>query len=386
MQTPTRGIPEGADAMAASWRLGSIRGIPIGLHWSMTLVFGLLMLSLATAFFPATNPDIPVPAYWLMALIASLLFFGSILLHELGHSWEAQRNGIPVQGITLFIFGGVAQISGRPKTAAVELRIAAAGPIVSFALAAIFGTIWLVARDLTYLAAPSGWLARLNLMLVLFNLLPGYPLDGGRILRALVWQFTQNERRAAQVALMSGQLLAFGMMGAGAFMAFGGNFANGVWLVLIGWFLQNAAVSEAAGSTLETTLRGVTVGQAMGPREPKIPSRIKVRQLVDDHVLATGHRYFLVVEGDVPRGVVTLRDVAKVPRDRWDWTSVADVMTPWARLTWVTPDTPLLKALQLMDDSRVSNLPVLCDGQPCGLLTREEVLHYVRLRMELQPT
>lgn len=371
-------------AMTASLHLGSVWGIPIGLHWSMSLVFGLLMLSLATAFFPDTNPGLPTAAYWLMALIASALFFTSVLLHELGHSWEAQRNGIPVKGITLFVFGGIAQIGGRPNTAAIEFRIAAAGPVVSFALAAIFGLISLVARDFAYVAAPLGWLARLNLILAIFNLLPGFPLDGGRILRAVVWQVTRDERRAAQVAMVSGQLLAFGLMGLGAFLAFTGNFANGIWLVLIGWFLQNAAVAEAAGSTMEATLRGVTVSQAMGPREPKIPSRLKLRQLIDDYVLSSGHRYFLVFDDDIPRGVVTLRDVTKVPRDRWDWTSVSEIMTPWSRLTLVTPDTELLTALRLMDDSQVSQLPVMQGDQACGLLTREEVLHYVRLRMELQ--
>ena len=374
----------GGEAMTASWRLGTIRGIPIGLHWSMALVFVLLTLSLATAFFPATHPDQPVAAYWLMAVISAALFFTSILLHELGHSWVAQRNGIPVTGITLFVFGGVAQISGRPKTAPVEFRIAAAGPVVSFALAAIFGLVWLLARDLPYLAAPCAWLSRLNLVLALFNLLPGFPLDGGRILRAAVWQVTGDERRAAQAAMVSGQLMAFALMGLGAIMVFRGNFANGVWLIFIGWFIQNAAMTEATGSTLEATLRGVTVAQAMGPKEPQVPSRLKLRQLIDEHVLPTGHRYFLVVDGDVPRGVVTLRDVAKVPRERWDWASVAEVMIPWNRLSYVTPDTELLTALQMMDDSRVSHLPVLNENQPCGLLTREEVLHYLRLRMELQ--
>ncbi len=162
-----------------------------------------------------------------------------------------------------------------------------------------------------------------------------------------------------------------------------GNFANGVWLILIGWFLQNAAVTEASGSTMETALRGVAVSQAMGPKEPEVPSRLKLRQLVDDHILATGHRHFLVIDGDVPRGIVALRDVTTVPRERWDWTSVADVMTPWPRSTWVTPDIDLITALRTMDDARVSQLPVMEGGQPCGLLTREEILHYLRLRMEL---
>lgn len=369
--------------MKANWQLGTIRGIPVGLHWSMVLVFALLTLSLATAFFPGTNPDLPPAADWVMAVITSLLFFGSILLHELGHATVAQRNGMPVNSITLFIFGGVAQIGERPKTSGIEFRVAVAGPLVSFALAAAFGLIWLVGRDVSWLAAPSAWLARLNLVLGLFNLLPGFPLDGGRILRALVWGATGNERRAAQVALISGQIVAFVMMGVGALIAFGGDFANGVWLIFLGWFLQNAAATEATGSTLETTLRHASVAQAMGPKEPEVPSRLKLRQLIDDHILPMGHRHFLVVDGDVPRGIVTLRDVTRVPQDRWDWTSVADVMTPWARLRWVTPETELLAALRLMDDAQVAQVPVMDGGQPCGLLTREEVLRYVRLRTEL---
>lgn len=370
--------------MTASWRLGNIWGISIGLHWSMSLVFLLLTWSLASAYFPQTNPDVPEAAYWIMALIASVLFFSSILLHELGHSWVALRHGIPVNAITLFIFGGLAQFTERAKTATSELQVAIAGPIVSFALSGVFGLTWLVSRDIAYLAAPARWLATLNLILALFNLVPGFPLDGGRVLRALVWRATGDERRAAQIAMFSGQLLAFGLMGLGAFFALTGNFANGVWLIFIGWFLQNAAVSEATGTSVEVALRGTKVSQAMGPAETQVPGRLMVRQLIDDYVLPTGERHFIVVDGDLPRGIVTLRDVTQVEQDRWDWTPVTDVMKPWSRLTCVTPDTELLAALRTMDDKQVRQLPVVKDDQPLGLLTREEILHYVRLKMELE--
>jgi predicted transcriptional regulator len=270
----------------------------------------------------------------------------------------------------------------RPGSASVSGSRCGSGAGLA-ALVLVFALIAVAARDIAYIAAPSAWLARLNLALALFNLLPGFPLDGGRMLRAAVWQATGDERRAAQVALVSGQFVAFGMMGFGALTVLSGNFASGLWLILIGWFLQNAAVTEAAGSSMELALRGVTVSQAMGPREPQVPSRLKLRQLVDDHILAGGDRHFLVVDGDVPRGIVTLRDVAKVPRDRWDWTSVADVMTPWSRSTWVAPDADLVTALRMMDDAQVGQLPVMEGQQACGLLTREEVLRYFRLRMEL---
>lgn len=368
--------------MTASRVIGKIWGIPIGLHWSMLLVYGLLTVSLATSFFPLTHPDIPVAAAWIMAIVSAIFFFVSILLHELGHAWVALRNDLPVKGITLFIFGGVAQIEGRPKSATAELRIAVAGPAVSLALAAIFSLIGWIGNDVPYLGAPFAWLGSLNLILALFNLLPGFPLDGGRILRALVWHFTGSERKAINVSVVSGQLVAFGLMGIGAFMIFQGMFSSGLWMILIGWFLQNAAMSESSGSRVELALRGVPTWQAMGPREPVVSSRMKLQQLLDDLALPLGHRYFLVMDENIPRGVVTLRDVAKAPQDRLEWISVAEVMTPWNRLTIVQPETELLEALRMMDDARVSNLPVMDGDQVRGLLTREEVLHYVRVRMD----
>ncbi len=351
----------------------------------MALVFALLTLSLATSFFPDSREGLPVVAYWIMAIVCAVLFFTSILLHELGHSMVAIRHGIPVNGITLFIFGGVAQIGGRPTSAMVELKVAAAGPVVSFILAGFFSLIGWISGDVAWLSLPATWLGTLNLTLGVFNLLPGFPLDGGRILRALVWKFTGSEDRAAQVALVSGQILAFGMMGLGGYLAFTGNISNGLWLIFLGWFLQNAAVSEAQGSRVEIALRGVTVQQAMGPREPFIPSRMKLSQLVEEYVLDRGESYFVVVDDDIPRGVVTLADLGKVPRERLEWESVANVMTPWQRLHIVSPSTPLLDATEMMDDARVASLPVMDGDRICGLLTREEVLHYIRLRMRVQP-
>ena len=202
--------------MGAAWQIATIRGIPIRLHWSLLLVFSLLTVSLATAYLPGTEPDLGTGAAWGLAIVSSVLFFVSLLLHELGHSIVAMRAGLPVDSITLFIFGGVARIGDTAKSAETELRIAAAGPLVSLALAAMFGLVWLVVRGNDALAAAAFWLAVINLVLALFNLLPGFPLDGGRVLRALVWQFTGSQQRATQVALISGQMVAFGLMGIGA--------------------------------------------------------------------------------------------------------------------------------------------------------------------------
>jgi Zn-dependent protease/CBS domain-containing protein len=364
--------------MTATWRIGKIWGIPIGFHWSLLLVFGLLVVSLAQSFFPSTHPDLADGAYIIMAVVSALLFFLSILLHELGHAWVAQRNDLPVVSITLFIFGGVAQISGRAPSAGVELRVAAAGPAVSFALAAIFGVIAWIAEDVAYITAPLGWLAGLNLVLALFNLLPGFPLDGGRILRALAWQKTGSERRAADVARVSGQVVAFGMMGLGAFLAFTGPISTGLWLIVIGWFLQNAANSEVTATRLDLTLRGLTVDRIMGPMEPAVPGSMRLRQLLDDVALPSPYRHFLVIDDGVPRGVVSLDDVAKAPQDRLDWIAVTEVMTPWSRTAIVQHDTPVRDALATMERANASYLPVMEGGQVSGILTKEEVMDYLR--------
>ena len=370
--------------MTASFRLGTIWGIPIGLHWSLLLVFGLLTWSLAGSYFPAEYPGLTPGLRLGLAAFTGVLFFASILLHELGHAWVALREGIPVKGITLFIFGGVAEIGAPTKTPGAEFRIAVGGPLVSLALFALFQLLTLLDQGIDVLAAPSGWLARINLMLLLFNLIPGYPLDGGRILRAVVWHLSGSEKTGWRTAMVSGQIVSFGFMGVGAFQILQGDAANGIWLIFIGWFLQNATAAEQTAKTVTNQLAGATVRQAMAMTdEPRVPGRMKVRQLIDDHVLTHGQNYFLVVDEEIPRGVVTLTQVTQVPRDRWDWTSVSDVMTPWASLSRVEARTDLLDALRTMETGKLSHMPVVEQDRLVGLLTREEIIRFLRLRAEL---
>jgi Zn-dependent protease len=249
--------------MKASIRIGSILGIPVGLHWSWFLIFALFTWSLAWGFFPSAYPTLTPITYWLLGAVTSVLLFGSVLLHELGHSIIALRNKISVRRITLFIFGGVAQIAQEPRAPGVEVRIAIAGPLTSLALAILFGSVWWFGQDSAYLAAPSLWLARINLTLALFNMIPGFPLDGGRVLRAMVWKFSGNLSRATRIASFSGQAFAFGFMGLGLWTTLGGNVSNGLWLVFIGWFLQNAAASSYAQTTTQESMRGITADQIM---------------------------------------------------------------------------------------------------------------------------
>ncbi len=369
--------------MQASVRLGRIFGIPIGLHSSWFLIFGLVTWSLAAGYFPPEYPNLPRVAYWVLGGVTSILFFASVLAHEMGHSVVALRNQVPVRGITLFIFGGVAQIGREPPTPGAEFRIAIAGPLTSLALSGVFAGLWLLDQAVPYLAAPSIWLARINLILAVFNMIPGFPLDGGRVLRAIVWKLTGNFYRATQVASFSGQLVAFGFIGFGALTMLTGNLFNGLWLVFIGWFLQNAAATAYAQTNIQELLRDVTVAQAMTQECALVPDNISLQRLVEDYVLTGGRRCFFIADQDRLRGLLSLSDVAKIPRDNWVAVAVGDVMVPWERLIRVETTTPLLRALQIMDDANVSQVPVVSAGRLVGMLSREHVLRYIRTRAEL---
>ncbi|MCG2767774.1 MAG: site-2 protease family protein [Chloroflexota bacterium] len=369
--------------MDAKIELGRIWGIPIRLHPSWFLVFGLSTWSLAMGFFPEGYSGLPTAAYWLLGALTSILFFGSVLVHELAHAFFALRNEIPVRGITLFIFGGVAQIEKEPCSPGAECRIAIAGPLASLGLAGLFGGLWLLCRHVSYLAAPNIWLARINLTLAVFNMIPGFPLDGGRILRSLVWHFTGSFYRATQVAASTGQLVALGFVSLGVFTIFTGSLFNGLWLAFIGWFLQNAAVSSQTWSSVQQSLRGVVVGQVMGRDYPTVSSLLPVSQLIEERILTGAQRCFLVTDKGHLRGLLTLRDIAAIPQRKRRYVTVREVMVPFERLARVQPHTELLAALRTMDDANVAQVPVVEGDEIVGILSREQVIHYIRLRAEL---
>jgi Zn-dependent protease/predicted transcriptional regulator len=369
--------------MEANLKLGRIWGIPIGLHLSWFLIFILITWSLSTGYFPQEYPQLSEPVHILLGVVTSLLFFGSVLGHELGHAFIALRNKIPVNGITLFIFGGVAQIAQEPKSPGAEFRIAIAGPAVSLGLSLLFGGLYLLVKDVPVLAAPGVYLMRINLMLALFNLIPGFPLDGGRVLRAIVWKITNSFQKATQAASFSGQLVAFGFIGSGIFTIFTGNLMNGLWLAFIGWFLQNAAASTYAQTNLQNQLRGIRVGQVMARDFIRIPSLTPLSTLVNERVLTGGQRNFFVADNGRLLGMITLRDIAEIPQTKWGFITSQQAMVPFEKLVRVTPETELLAALQIMDTADVAQVPVVKDEEIVGLLSREQVVHYLRTRAEL---
>lgn len=369
--------------MNANLNLGRIWGIPIGLHFSWFLIFGLVSWSLAVGYFPEEYPGLAAPVYWLLGAVTSILFFASVLVHELAHAFVALRNKLPVRAINLFIFGGVAELTQEPRSAGAEFRIAIAGPVASLGLAALFGGLYLLDQHIPLLAAPSIWLARINMLLALFNMIPGFPLDGGRVLRAIIWWKTNNLRRATQAASISGQVVAFGFIAVGLFIAFNGSFFNGLWLIFIGWFLQNAAASSLAHTTIHEALRGITAAQAMQREFPRVSGLTPISQLVEENILKGGQRSFLVEEDGNVQGMLTLSDIRTIPERKWRFTTTRQVMQPFDRVIKVEPATELLAALQMMDQAKVSQLPVVDDNQVMGLLSRENIFSYLRLRNEL---
>jgi Zn-dependent protease/CBS domain-containing protein len=374
---------ERSPAPEAWLTLGKVWGITLGIHPSWLLVFALVTWSLAAGHFPAEYPGWTASTYWTLGAITSLVFFASILVHELGHSRVALAHGVPIRGITLFVFGGVARMAREPSTPKVELRVAVAGPATSLLLAALFAAVRILAGDVALVAAAATWLAQVNLMVAIFNLLPAFPLDGGRVFRALVWQWTGSFERATQIAAFSGQLVASALIALGILTALGGNVVTGIWMSLIGWFLQSAATASQAQAAFKGLLGGVRVAQAMTRECPRVGRQWTLERLVREEVLGAGRRCFVVTDDGHLGGLLTLHEVKAVPRERWSEVTVGEVLTPAEKLAVVAPADDLAGALQKMDDANVAQLPVVDDGQLVGMVGREQILHYLRIRAEL---
>jgi Zn-dependent protease len=363
--------------------LGRILGIPIALDYSWFLIFALLTWTLGGSYYPAEFKNWPPPLYWFMGAVTAIMLFASVLLHELGHSVVAIRYKIPVRSITLFIFGGVAQIGAEPPSAIAEFWIAVAGPIVSLALALLFSALKPVTTGIEPLLGLVKYLAYINFALVLFNLIPGYPLDGGRVFRAIVWAVTKNMRRATLMAANVGRFFGFLFIFTGVWRMFSGDFGGGLWIAFIGWFLDHAASAQIQQVMFQGLLAGHKVAQAMSSHCAAIPAELTLQQLVDEHILSGGQRCFLVNRGSDTVGLMTLHRIRIVPRGEWQTTSAAQAMLPLDKLMRISPDKELWTALQQMDRDGVNQLPVMTGSQVVGMLSREDVITYLRLAQEL---
>lgn len=370
--------------MMQSFRLGRILGIPVGVNSSWFIIFVLITLSFSTQF-ASQHPGWTGSQNLAFGIVTSLLFFASVLLHELGHSVVALHHGIPVKSITLFIFGGVAQIAREPDRPSHEFQIAIAGPLASAALAAFFHTIGVLTRGtLEGVSSLGMWLGSINLALALFNLIPGFPLDGGRVLRAIVWKYTGSFERATNVAAGSGQFFAYAFIVFGGWKALTGNFFGGLWIGFIGWFLLNAAQTTSAQVSFRRALKGVTAGDLMIHECLQVPGSLSIAELVEAYLLRDGYRCALIVDGDRLRGLLTMHEIKKVPREEWESTSLQAVMVPEEALMKVTPDTPVNQVLQLMIEGNIGQVPVVEGGRLLGVVGRDRLLALVETRLELK--
>jgi len=367
-----------------SVRLATIRGIQVGVHYSWFLIFFLITFSLTTRF-ASEHPHWTTVEHYAVAIATSLLFFASILLHELAHSFVALAKGIPVRAITLFVFGGVAQIGREPDRPATEFQIAIAGPIASVLLSAAFGLMSVLAGGASeYLVALAGWLAQINLMLAVFNLVPGFPLDGGRVFRAAIWHYTGSFSKATRIAAGSGQIIGYALILGGIWMGLiTGNWFSGLWLAFIGWFLLNAAQESILQVSMRSALSGLVAEDIMARDCPTVSGQLSLAELVQEHILKTGRRCFLVSQNGRLEGLVTLHQVKAIPQERWNDSVVAEAMTPIDRLHAVAPETPITEVLRVMEQHDVNQVPVTQDGRLLGMITRDHLLRVLSANLEM---
>ena len=365
-------------------RIGRILGIPIYLHPSWFIIFVLITLSLSTVF-AAEHPHWTAQQHWSLGLLTSLLFFASVLFHELSHSVVAIHYRIPVNSITLFVFGGVAQIGREPESARQEFNIAIAGPAASFLLAGVFFELTRLFPYSEMLGALAAWLWKTNAALALFNLIPGFPLDGGRIFRAAVWGVSKDFTRATRLAGASGKIVAYGMILFGAwYAAMKGEWVSGLWLAFIGWFLLTAAQESVAQITVREALAGLRAADVMSREVPTVPRNLSLQEYSSD-VLRTGRRCHLVVGDERFLGMMNVQALNSVPREDWPVTSVQAVMIPREKILWAMPQEPLLALLERLVAADVNQMPVVggADGSSegahiVGMVTRDSILRVIQ--------
>jgi Zn-dependent protease len=369
--------------MRGNISLGRVFGIPLRLHYTWFIIFAWVTFLLV---FSVLDQSYPIEQRVIWGIFTSILFFSSIITHELAHSILAVRNHIPVKEITLFVFGGVSQITKDATHPRAELSMAIVGPLTSLALAGIFyGLHLLLAGAQQILAAGSmWWLAWINVLLAVFNLIPGFPLDGGRIFRALVWQRTHDYHRATHTATKVGQGIAYAFIAGGIALIifFTPYWLNGMWLILIGWFLRDAARASYQQVLVRDALTGITARQLTDYDCPLIPPHMNLMELVQQYILPAGRCCLLISWGTELGGIVTLQQIKKVPRNRWATTSVQDIMTPASKVKAAYADQDILSVLQDMDGQRANHIPIIEAGNVIGVINREDIVRFLRTRAD----
>jgi Zn-dependent protease/CBS domain-containing protein len=369
-----------------SVKLGRIMGIPVRIHYTMWFVFILIAWSLAYGYMPSQYPGLGVATYWAIGIASAIILFGSVLIHELSHSYVAKKNGLPIGRITLFFFGGVSEMTEEPRDAGLEVRMAAAGPLMSFLIAAVLGGLWYlggIANAPVAITATLGYSALINTALGVFNLLPAFPLDGGRVFRGSLWKRSKNLIGATKTATRVSEGISLLMMLGGFVSIFFGNFVNGIWIIFLGWFIRSGAETSLRQTLVGETLSGVTVGDIMTQDVLAAPSNITVQQLVSEYFLVHPHGGYPVVEGGRVLGIVTMHCVRSVPKDRRETATVREAMIPCEQAVTVKSTTSALEALNTMARQNVGRVLVLDGARLLGIVTRGDLMRTIQTRQEL---
>ncbi len=374
--------------MRGSIRLGRVAGIDIALHYTWFIIAVLITLSLVGQFH-LTNPDWSFRTVWILSVVTAVLFFVALLLHELAHSLVATAQGLPVRSITLFALGGVSQIEREAMTSGGEFWMAIAGPLTSAVIGAICLAIaaWLgwapTGQSPGPTAAVLGWLGYINIGLAVFNMIPGFPLDGGRVLRSIVWKFTGSADRATRIAARIGQAVALLFICWGLFRFVTGASISSLWIAFIGWFLMDAALASYAQAEMLSELRDVHMRDIMVRECVHVPLTASLQEFVEQ-VIHSGQRCYLVSDGERVQGLITLKEVRQVPRDRWMVTPVGAIMRPLSRLHVVSPDTTASEGLEVMSREDVNQLPVVENGHVEGIVSRNQIVNLLQARRTLK--
>ena len=375
-----------------AFKLMTVFGMPIRVHVTWFIVFLLVVWSLAVAWFPQHGPlasrELPTAVHWVMAVVAALLLFVSVLLHELGHSFLARRHGIPVRGITLFLFGGVAEIGEEPGSPRAEAEVTLAGWVVTATLALVSLLFYrLLPQSTTAQRAVVGvvhYVMFINVLLLVFNAVPGFPLDGGRLLRALLWWTTGNLRRATRIASAVGSAVGLLLVVLGVLMALGGQVVSGVWFLLIGLFLRSAAQRSYQQLLIRRALEGVPIEELMSTDIICMAPETSLREAVEEWFLRYRYDGFPICGPGGLEGMLTLNHVRGVDRERWPQTAVAEVMDRRAPEYAVTPEMDAVRVLARMSRYDIGRVPVVDQGDVVGIVTRRDILELLRIKTDLE--
>ena len=387
--------------MKSGFRLGKVFGIDINIDWSWLLIFTLISWSLASSL-GQIHPEWGGTMQWGLAVTAALLFFASVMAHELAHAVVARNMGVPVRNITLFLFGGISNIQKEPSSPFSEFAIAVVGPLTSIVLGGIF--LVLGAGSIAFGNIPTTnpmaalnqlgpaqtilvWLGSINILIAIFNMIPGFPLDGGRLVRSALWAVTDDLNKATRWASWMGQAVAWILIVSGISMMFGAyipilgtGFLNGMWIIFIGWFLQNAAVQSYRRIVVQDILEDVPVKQMMYTDVPMVRAGLSVQSLIDNYIMKTENRAFVVFDDDRMVGLVTIDDVRKVDAESRSQTLIKDVMTPSQKLIVIAPEEDASDAFQRLQSEDIRQLPVVTGDKIIGLLRRKDIIRWLQLR------